>query len=117
MILHCLKQSSWEAVKNQETWGEELILQDGFIHCSTIEYFWRVAPNFQSVGEDLVLLCIDENELVSEVRYEDGDNCGRFYPHVYGVINHSAIKMVLPFLRNNSGEYIKNPEFSHIDDR
>lgn len=55
MILHCLKQSSWEAVKNQETWGEELISR--------------------------------------------------------------AIKMVLPFLRNNSGEYMKNPEFSHIADK
>lgn len=117
MILHCLKQSSWEAVKNQETWGEELISQYGFIHCSTIEYFWRVAPNFLNVGDALVLLCIDENELVSEVRYEDGENCGRFYPHIYGVINNSAIKMVLPFLRSDSGEYIKNPEFSHIDDR
>lgn len=35
-------------------------MRDGFIHCSTIEYFWRVAPNFLDVEEPMVILCIDE---------------------------------------------------------
>ena len=117
MILHCMKKSTWEERKSKEQWGRRDIEAEGFIHCSTIEYFWRVAQNFQNVQEELVLLCIDEKALKSEVRYEDGDNCGRFYSHVYGLINNNAVVDVLPFLKDESGNYIKNAEFVDIKDR
>ena len=116
MILHCMKKQLWEERKNKESWGRRNIEADGFIHCSTVEFFWRVAPIFRDVKEELVLVCIDENRLKSEVRYEDGDNCGRSYPHVYGPINHNAVTMVLPFLKNRDGTYKKNPEFADIRD-
>ena len=38
-----------------------------------------------------------------ELRYEDGDNCGREYPHVYGLINNNAVITVLPYLRDKDG--------------
>lgn len=117
MILHCMKLKTWEDIKNKECWGKRNIEADGFIHCSTVEYFWRVAPNFRDVQEELVLLCIDEDKLKSEVRYEDGDHCGREYPHVYGLINNDAVIMVLPFLKNEDGTYKKNPEFDGIQER
>ena len=117
MILHCMRKSMWEQRKQKTSWGKCDIEAEGFIHCSTIEYFWRVAPNFFDVPDDLVLVCIDESKLTSEVRYEDGDNCGREYPHVYGVVNNDAVVMVLPFLKNEDGSYKKNPEFGDIPDR
>ncbi len=117
MILHCMKKSTWEEVKNKGIWGKELIEKEGFIHCSTIEYFWRVAPNFKGIKDEMVLLCIDEEKLSSKVCYEDGDNCGRFYPHIYGVINNSCVIKVLPFLRSNDGKFIKNIELAHIEDK
>lgn len=91
MILHCMKKETWQERKNKQFWGKRNIEAEGFIHCSTVEYFWRVAPNFKEINEELLLLCIDESKLKSEVRYEDGDNCGRFYPHVYGLINNDAV--------------------------
>ncbi len=117
MFLHCMKKSTWEERKNKEYWGQRNIDAEGFLHCSTVEYFWRVAPNFDDVKDELVLVCIDEEKLESEVRYEDGDNCGRAYPHVYGLINNSAIINVLPFLRDENGRYVKNPEFANIEDK
>lgn len=117
MIIHCMKKATWEERKKKECWGKRNLEAEGFIHCSTIEYFWRVAPNFKDVKEEMVILCIDENKLVSEVRYEDGDNCGRCYPHVYGLINNSAVEKVLPFLRDDKGNYVKNPEFLDVEDR
>lgn len=89
----------------------------GFIHCSAIEYFWRVAPNFKDVKEPLVLICIDENKLTSEIKYEDSDNCGRCYPHIYGENNIDSVVQVLPFLRDVNGNYIKNSEFDSIDEK
>lgn len=117
MILHCMKKTTWEERKNKECWGQRNINDEGFIHCSTIEYFWRVAVNFASITDEMVLLCIDESKLQSEVRYEDGDNCGRAYPHIYGLVNNDAVMQVLPFLRNEDGAWIKNPEFADIQDK
>lgn len=117
VILHCMRKATWEERKHRECWGRRNIAADGFIHCSTVEYFWRVAPNFRDVREDMVLVCIDENRLKAEVRYEDMDNCGREYPHVYGLINNDAVVGVLPFLRDEDGAYVKNPELCSIQDR
>lgn len=115
IILHCLTKKKWEAVKDHLVYGEELLTRDGFIHCSSISYFWRVAPNFRDIKEDLVLLCIDLDKLNAEVKWEDGSNCGREYPHVYGVINRDAIIDVLPYLRDENGDYVRNPEFAAIE--
>ncbi len=117
MILHCMKKSLWEGRKNKLSWGEREIQTEGFIHCSTVEYFWRVAPNFKESADKLVILCIDENKLQSEVRFEDGDNWGRAYPHIYGLVNNDAVISVLPFLTDNNGDYVKNAEFSHIEEK
>ena len=117
MILHCMKRADWDVCKHKASWGEANIEAEGFIHCSTVAYFWRVAPNLIGIEEEQVLLCIDESKLKAEVRYEDGDHCGREYPHVYGVINNDAVEKVLPFLKNADGIYKKNPEFADIEDQ
>ena len=111
------EENNLEERKDKECWGKRNIDADGFIHCSTVEYFWRVAPIFNDIKEELVLVCIDESKLKSEVKYEDGDNRGRAYPHVYGLINNDAVIEVLPFLRNEDGTYKKNPEFADIQER
>lgn len=117
MILHCMKKSTWQERKEKEFWGHRNIKKDGFIHCSTVEYFWRVVPNFSDVSDELVIVCIDENKLTSEIRFEDNDHCGRCYPHVYGLINNDAVLQVLPFLKDDQGNYIKNEAFKDIEDR
>ena len=117
MILHCMRKTDWEEIKNKAEWGGRNIEADGFIHCSSPELFWRVAPNFIKIQEELVLLCIDEARLKSEVRYEDSDNCGRAYPHVYGLINNDAVTDVLPFIKDENGNYVKNAELAHIKDK
>ena len=95
MILHCMKKSTWETRKNKKYWGKRNIDAEGFIHCSTIEYFWRVAPNFADADEELVLICIDENKLEAEVRYEDGDNCIIINHSIYMWIFSSAVISIL----------------------
>ena len=65
MILHCMKKETWQERKNKQFWGKRNIEAEGFIHCSTVEYFWRVAPNFKEINEELLLLCIDESKLKS----------------------------------------------------
>ncbi|MBR3609862.1 MAG: DUF952 domain-containing protein [Oscillospiraceae bacterium] len=115
MILHCMKKSTWEERKNKEFWGKRNIESEGFIHCSKPEFFWRIAPVFEDSAEELVILCIDETMLISKVKYEDGDNCKRAYPHVYGLINNSAVTAVLPFIRSKDGKWLKNMELAKYE--
>ena len=117
MILHCMKKATWEGLKDERRFGEKSIEAEGFVHCSPVEYMWRVAPNFKDITDELVLLCIDTDRLEAEVRWEDGDNCGRRYPHVYGLINLDAVTAVLPYLRDENGVWIKNDELKSIPDR
>lgn len=117
MILHCMKKENWKEVKNKRYFGEKNIELEGFIHCSPVEYMWRVAPNFKDTSDELVLLCIDTEKLESEIRWEDGDNCGRSYPHVYGLINLDAVTAVLPYLKDENGVWIKNNELEDIPNK
>lgn len=39
MILHCMTEKSWNKVKNEKSFGKEDLRKNGFIHCSTIEFF------------------------------------------------------------------------------
>ncbi len=112
IILHCISKNKWNLIKSDEQYGKEQLDAFGFIHCSPIEYFWRVAPNFISVKEDLVLLCIDTKKVVPAIKWEDGDDCGREYPHVYGMLNLDAVIDVVPFNRNESSHFIMSSELS-----
>ena len=67
IILHCLRKETWETIKDKPVFGEESVAAEGFIHCSSIEYFWRVAPNFRDIADELALLCIDTEKLTSQV--------------------------------------------------
>ena len=117
MILHCLKKETYEEIQNDKYYGKRNIELEGFIHCSPVEYMWRVAPNFKEVPHELVLLCIDESRLESEVRWEDGDHCGRNYPHIYGLLNLDAVIQVLPYLKDDNGIWIKNDELGSFPDK
>jgi uncharacterized protein (DUF952 family) len=117
MILHCMKASDWELAKGQTHFGQASVTREGFVHCSPVNYFWRVAPLFQNETEDLVLLCLDTEKITAPIKWEDGDNAGRFYPHVYGLVYTDAVTMVLPFLRDEQGRFVKNPElFAYPDE-
>ncbi len=110
VILHCLKQATWESYQDKKEYGKELVTRDGLIHCSSVENFWRVAPNFNHIKEPLVLLCIDTTKVNAEIRWEDFDNCGRTYPHIYGVLNIDAIIEIVPFLKDEHEDFFLNEE-------
>ena len=116
MIAHCMLKSEWNRIKDEPYWGQQNIENEGFIHCSPIKYLWRVLPNFEREKEEMVIICIDEEKLEAEVRYEDDGNYGRSYPHVYGAINNDSVILVLDYLKDEQGHYMKNPELNHIID-
>ena len=109
-IIHSLKKDIWNEYKNQKYYGHYSIEKFGFIHCSEISTYKWVAPNFKNETDELVLLVIDTNKLENKVLWEDLRNCGVAYPHIYGLLNTSAVIDVFPHLWSDDREWIVNKE-------
>lgn len=110
IIIHCLRQTTWERYKSKDYYGIEYIEAEGFIHCSEINTFANVAPNFIEVTDGMLILCIDTGKVQPEIKWENGDNSGTSYPHIYGLLNMDAIVEVLPYLKDSIGNWIVNDE-------
>jgi uncharacterized protein (DUF952 family) len=90
-----------------------LLSQGGFIHCSTPKQTVDTANIFFRGQNGLALLCIDENKLKSEYKYEyptgggqHDPNVGNLFPHIYGPINISAVIKVVDFPTNEKGFFV-----------
>ena len=110
IILHCVEETIWEKEKQYQLYGRGSIEKFGFIHCSSIKNFWRVAPHFLDVKEKFLLLCIDTDKVISEIKWEDHNNCGRSYPHIYGELNIDSVINSFPFMINKAGNFELNKE-------
>lgn len=58
----------------------------------------------------MVLLVIDTDKLENKVVWEDLRNCGVKYPHIYGLLNTSAVVDVVLHLLSDDKEWIVNEE-------
>jgi uncharacterized protein (DUF952 family) len=103
-ILHSVIK---EAFYN-DTYGTQDLNKFGFIHCSDLDTYYLVAPNFKDENKERVLLVIDTTKLKSKLKYEDV--CGVKFPHIYGLINKEAIVEVLPHLWSKEKEWFPNVE-------
>jgi uncharacterized protein (DUF952 family) len=110
MILHITTHKEWEIAKTKGEYAAPSLKSEGFIHCSTVKQAADTANNFFRGQNGLVLLCIDENRLKSNCKYEDptgvsqdNTNVGNLFPHIYGPINISAVIKVVDFPSNKNG--------------
>jgi len=112
MILHITTYNDWENSQIEGEYSAPSLKSDGFIHCSTVEQVVNTANTFFKSQDGLVLLCIDENKLKPECKYEDpagggkhDPTVGNLFPHIYGPINISAVIKVIDFQPNESGVF------------
>jgi uncharacterized protein (DUF952 family) len=107
MILHITTRKEWDKAQLQGEYIAPSLTSEGFIHCSTLKQAADTANIFFRVQNGLALLCIDENNLESECRYEGPTGGGpqdpdvdSLFPHIYGPINISAVIKVVDFPAN-----------------
>lgn len=110
IILHALTKKFWDTYNNTDVYGDWSLKKYGFIHCSDINTYHYVAPNFKNEPDEMVLLLIDTDKVASKIVWEDLKNCGIKFPHIYGLLNKSAVIAVLPHLWNNKRAWIMNEE-------
>jgi len=94
IILHITSRREWEAAQAAGEYRGDTLDSDGFIHCSTRQQVVEVANAHFRGRRDLVLLCIAEDKVQAEIRYEDLYDAGQEFPHIYGPLNLAAVVAV-----------------------
>lgn len=106
MILHIIENKDWQNAINSEEYSPASLNNEGFIHCSTLEQTVEIANLFFKGSTDLKILCINEEKTKSKIVYEDTENFGQLFPHIYGPLNLDAIIKVIDLNSEEDGQFI-----------
>lgn len=107
-IIHTANREEYEKEIVTGSYGSKSLERSGFIHCSDLDTYYLVAPNFRNDSTEKVILLIDTDKLASEVKWEDGG--GLDFPHIYGLLNRDAIIGVFEHLWSKDRVWIPNDE-------
>ena len=113
MIYHITEREAWNEAKLHGSYSAPTLATEGFIHCSRRSQVASVANDFYRGQSDLLLLCIDEDRLTAELRWEapahprpesavETSNEAMF-PHLYGPLNLDAVLEVLDLVEADEG--------------
>lgn len=104
LILHITQRQQWEEAKLAQAYRGDTLDSEGFIHCSKWQQVIKVANNFFLNQRGLILLCIDANQVLAEIKYE-GVEGEEVFPHIYGQLNTNAVFQVLDFEPDEDGKF------------
>lgn len=104
IILHITQREKWEQAKLAQVYRGDTLDSEGFIHCSTPMQVVEVANHFFLNQKGLVLLCINSEQVQSEIKYECFEG-NKLFPHIYGPLNIDAVFEVFGFEPNKKGKF------------
>ncbi len=105
VIYHLVPKAEWESVKLAPEYRAASLESEGFIHCSKDEkQMLEVANRRFSGRRDMLVLDVDTELLKSAVKDERASS-GGIYPHIYGPLNTSAIRMARPLMVDANGKF------------
>jgi uncharacterized protein (DUF952 family) len=105
MVLHIITEEEWLKVKDREEYTPASLNEEGFIHCAGEDQAVWVANTFYKGHTDLLLLIIDAVKVKAEILYEDTENTGMLFPHIYGPLNLDAVVKVKSFKPDENGVF------------
>jgi uncharacterized protein (DUF952 family) len=91
IIYHLVKPQYWNTQKENAAYFSETFNEETFIHASTKAQLNATANRYYKNETTVVLLEIDTNLLISELKYEYSPSVQQDFPHIYGGINKEAI--------------------------
>ena len=103
IIFHICRRLDWIEAQKKGEYQADSLSTVGFIHSSELRQVAAVANYLYSDVPDLLLLKIDVDKLISEVKYEAAD--GQIFPHIYGPVNLDAVGEVFEFEKKETGVF------------
>ena len=110
-IYHITEESTWQKALLSGFYLPTAYEVDGFIHCSRENQVIRVAGVYYQDAVDLVLLKINTRLLEAPLIYENLEKNEEQFPHIYGQLNINSVFEALPFIKNETGNYVF-PQYS-----
>lgn len=91
IILHIIRNDDWNEFNL--LYGREYLNRIGYIPCCTIDTIKYVLDYYQLRYpiNQLSIIKIETIKIDCEIKWEEWNDSGNFYPHVYGFINRRAI--------------------------
>jgi uncharacterized protein (DUF952 family) len=109
IIYHIAAAADWEQARKDGQYSMSTrgvaLAEQGFIHASTAAQVALVANKYYKGEPDLLLLVIDADRVVPEIRWEDVPGSDAPYPHIYGPLNADAVIGTRPFEPGPGGEF------------
>lgn len=90
VIYHIVAAADWAGQANSPTYAAPSLDTDGFIHLSTRHQVAGVLERYYRHVPDLLLLHVDADRLLAELKYEVATN-NESFPHLYGPLNKDAV--------------------------
>jgi uncharacterized protein (DUF952 family) len=112
MIFHIVPQAIWSDAQSQAAYQPASLGTEGFIHCSTREQLLGSATSHFHGQSHLVVLCIDEQRVAADIRYENLTGGALLFPHIYGPLNADAMVDVLELPQTAAGAFYLPPQLA-----
>ena len=114
LIYHIATRANWERARRDGQYTTSTIgrtlAEEGFIHASGPEQVADVANRYyKGVPDDLVVLVIDADRVLAEIRYEEVPGAAAPFPHIYGPLNADAVLAACPLPVGQDGEFAFSP--------
>ena len=105
LVYKICPEALWREAQAQGTFaGAPVDLADGFIHFSTADQVRETASRHFAGQQGLVLVAIREDDLGEALKYEPSRG-GALFPHLYGVLDVSAVEWVQPLPLGPDGSH------------
>jgi len=91
MIYHIVENEKWQQSLKEGFYEADSLATEGFIHASKEEQVAGVIERYYQGKSNLLLLHIDENKLLPELRYELAPSINEEFPHIFGRQNLDAV--------------------------
>ncbi|MGK7886416.1 MAG: DUF952 domain-containing protein [Crocosphaera sp.] len=113
MIFHITTLENWQKAQLKNEYKSTSLEKEGFIHCSNKSQVIIIANTFYRDYEQLIVLEINPNKLLAEVKWEspvhpnpnldNNINDTEKFPHVYGTINLDAVEKIIYLCKDDQG--------------
>ncbi len=103
MIYHITTPDLWDIALSRGSYCADSLATEGFIHCSEDRQVERSLNRFFRGEREVVVLTIDPDLLVFELKYEPADNDE--FPHLYGELNLDAVTATRELFPESDGSF------------
>jgi uncharacterized protein (DUF952 family) len=106
LIYHIANRKDWVKAEKKGEYVADSLENQGFIHMSTEQQVISVANSYYKESVDMVLLYINSEKIKEHIIWEDKDEIGEDFPHLYASLPLDAVIRVEDFYKDDSGNYM-----------